>query len=759
MTNDNATIYTAGTNKITAVTVENSNSAYLHSGGSTEIDAKALHNDNASIDAGADLHLTIPAITNENDAYLGVGGTLTVEGGSLVNQNKAYVGAGKDVIYSGQVVNNNNGSYIGAGRDAVFTAAVLFANSQKATLAVGGDLHLQTQVLTNADASAIAVGGSAELLAQANLSNSGGSQLEIQRRAAITTGVLLNENSYLGIGGDAEISAADELRNTDGSYLAVDGSAVITAGRFANSGNSSVFVTKNLELTGAGDFLNEDGLIAIGGSGVISAANIYNQNGAGLAYGSLLNAAGSLTLNAQGTLLNRSSDIESQQQITISARDLINKKDVFETSFAETHQEVSYKIPHLQGSRYYDAVRRFDRQILTGVIDEETNDANIISGGDMTIVLQNNLTNHYSKIAAGGNLTVDAGGTAENIGYQGTKHYYDNGEDTHYWKYKKHRRFHVGCKWIYGTTVIPYSDHTVYDLPPGATSERRSLLSGATGIKINAGKIVNRTIQADGREYVATDDTNHEILQNNVTVPEYKEKEGVGTNVGAELDNSSASAAVPVQLKKLLDIGQLAINSKIYTLNADPSAKYLVETNKKYADYHEFLSSDYLLERVKADPEKVSKRLGDGYFEQKLVIEQITQLTGRQYLENYGSDMEQYAALMEAGALAAQEMQLTIGVGLTAQQVATLKSDIVWLVEEPVNGQKVLVPEVYLAGVREEDLKPSGALIIGGEVELYSKQDIENIGTIKADGTVALRGENLLNRGAVAGENIQAEAG
>ena len=424
----------------------------------------------------------------------------------------------------------------------------------------------------------------------------------------------------------------------------------------------------------------------------------------------------------------------------------------------ETHQELSYKIPHLQGSRYYDAVRRFDRQILTGVIDEETNDANIISGGDMQITLQNNLTNHYGKIAAGGVLTVDAGGTVENIGYQGTKHYYDNGEDTHYWKYKKHRRFHVGCKWKYGTTIIPYSDHTVYDLPQSAVSERRSLLSGATGIKINAGKIVNRTIQADGREYVATDGTNHEILQNNATVPEYKEKEGVGTNVGAELDNSSASAAVPVQLKKLLDIGQLAVNSKIYTLNNDPSAKYLVETNKKYADYHEFLSSDYLLARVKADPEKVSKRLGDGYFEQKLVIEQITQLTGRQYLGDYGSDMEQYAALMEAGALAAQEMQLTIGVGLTAQQVATLKSDIVWLVEETVNGQKVLVPEVYLASVREEDLKPSGALIIGGEVELYSKQDIENIGTIGADGTVALRGENLLNRGGISAENITAEA-
>ena len=186
---------------------------------------------------------------------------------------------------------------------------------------------------------------------------------------------------------------------------------------------------------------------------------------------------------------------------------------------------------------------------------------------------------------------------------------------------------------------------------------------------------------------------------------------------------------------------------------------YLIETNKKYADYHEFLSSDYLLERVKADPEKVSKRLGDGYFEQKFVIEQIAKLTGRPYLGDYGSDMEQFAALMEAGAVAAKELNLEIGVALTAEQMASLTSDIVWLVEEEVNGQKVLVPEVFLASVRAADLTNDGALIVGGDVAIYSKENIENIGTIKADGTVDLKGENINNLGGrIAGENVKLDA-
>ena len=114
---------------------------------------------------------------------------------------------------------------------------------------------------------------------------------------------------------------------------------------------------------------------------------------------------------------------------------------------------------------------------------------------------------------------------------------------------------------------------------------------------------------------------------------------------------------------------------------------------------------------------------------------------------------------MEAGAVAAEELNLEIGVALTAEQMASLTSDIVWLVEENINGQKVLVPEVFLASVREADLTSDGALIVGGDVAIYSKEDIENIGTIKADGTVDLKGENINNLGGrIAGGNVKLDA-
>ena len=143
----------------------------------------------------------------------------------------------------------------------------------------------------------------------------------------------------------------------------------------------------------------------------------------------------------------------------------------------------------------------------------------------------------------------------------------------------------------------------------------------------------------------------------------------------------------------------------------------------------------------------------------EFVIEQIAKLTGRPYLGDYGSDMEQFAALMNAGAVIAEEINLKVGVALTAEQMASLTTDIVWLVEEEVNGQKVLVPEVFLASVRAADLTNDGALIVGGDVAIYSKENIENIGTIKADGTVDLKGENINNLGGrITGENVKLDA-
>ena len=701
---------------IHAGTLENTANGYIESGKDIDVTvAGRLHQEKSTLKSGADANIVAGSIVNEANSLISAAENMDVKVDASLDNNKSTMLAGQTMKVSGMDITNANTALM-TGQNLELNGKRTVTNTA-ANIYFDGNSKITAGSLVNKDMGSIHTGNDSIIVAD-NMLNTR-SAIDVQDNLTAEVGSFTNEDSgYIGIGKDADFSA----------------------GSFTNQSLGSIFVSGTLKERTDKDFVNEDGLIAVGGSGEISADNIYNRNNSNYKQGSVISAAGGLTLNAENTLLNRSSDIESEKNITINAGNVENVKDKFVTDWDVTYEYISYKIPHLEGSRYYDAMREFTRTIHTGVIKEETNDANIIASGNITINADNNVTNHYSKIMAGKDLTINAGGIVENIGYQGTIHHDDLGQDNHYWKYKKHKRWHIGCHWVYGTTVIPYEDHNVYDQEPGAYSERLAVLGATGSVKINAAKTVNKTLEADGKQY---DDREK-------TVP---------TDVEDKLSGNSAAENNPLNQDKLLGIESININSKIYKLNNDPSAKYLIETNKKYADYHEFLSSDYLLERVKADPEKVSKRLGDGYFEQKFVIEQIAKLTGRPYLGDYVSDMEQFAALMEAGAVAAEELNLEIGVALTAEQMASLTSDIVWLVEEEVNGQKVLVPEVFLAYVRAADMTNDGALIVGGDVAIYSKENIENIGTIRADGTVDLKGENINNLGGrITSENVKLDA-
>lgn len=736
--------------------------ATLKAGNNLQLRANALKNTNNSLlSAANDANINIAASISNNKSIILAGNDLDVKAADFINQDTALVNYGQNGTLA--VANRfaNDGATISTDSNNALTKITTtdFSNTNKGAFVSKGSLQLEASNTLNNNYANIYVSGDGEIKA-GMLLNSNLANLHTGGDAKITADTMRSSKASIDVQGNLEADLGS-FTNQDSAYFGVGKNAVInTSNDFTNKDLGNIFVTKDLTINSIGDFLNEDGLVAVGASGTISATNITNQNKAGVKQGSLINAVGDLSLNAQETVLNRSSDIESEGNISIKAKNLVNKKEIFETSFKESHEDISYKIPHLNAPNYYDAVRKFDRQILTAQIDKETADANIIASGNINIDLDKDLSNHYSKIKAGKNLTVNAGGTVENVGYQGTIHYYDRGNDYHYWKYKKHRRMHIRCRWVYGTTVIPYYDHTMRD-EEGTDSERLSLLSGVGGVKINAADIVNKTHQAKGKvgdlpesdAYFKTDADKH-LTDEKL----YKEKQDVSTSVEGKADDKAAAGKDNQTGDKMMDISSLHINSKIFKLTEDATAKYLIETNKKFADYHEFLSSDYLLERVKADPEKVGKRLGDGYFEQQFVLQQIGTLTGKKYLGDYGSDMEQFAALMNAGAVVAEAMDLKVGVALTAEQMASLTTDIVWLVEEVVNGEKVLVPEVFLAQVRSEDLRPDGALIVGGEVELYSKQDIKNMGNIKSDGTVALRAENVDNKGDIAGEILTVKA-
>ncbi|WP_433770588.1 filamentous hemagglutinin N-terminal domain-containing protein [Pseudomonas putida] len=188
--------------------------------------------------------------------------------------------------------------------------------------------------------------------------------------------------------------------------------------------------------------------------------------------------------------------------------------------------------------------------------------------------------------------------------------------------------------------------------------------------------------------------------------------------------------------------------------------KYLIETNPVLTDLKQFMSSDYLLTNLGYDPDIAAKRLGDGFFEQRLIQQAVVERTGQRFIDGQTSDETMFKYLMNNAIASKDELNLSVGVTLTAQQVAALTHDIVWLEEHEVNGEKVLVPVLYLAQA-DNRLAPNGALIQGGDVTLIAGQDLNNAGTLRATNNLAASaGQDLTNSGLIeAGNRLDLLAG
>ena len=654
---------------------------------------------------------------------------LTIKADKINNSQSAILANQAMTITASELKNQTNG-YIASDGNLEIDAKNV--TNQTATIKTKADLSLVGDMVDNKAHALIYADGSSDYTLQHSLTNTE-SAISSKENLNLKAANITNQSQAMLESGKILTLSAEQTVINDAAAMTSAAKTEIAAQNIYHRNQSGIYAD-GLKLTAQEDIQNTDSLLVSNQDATLAAKNISNTEDA------VLFAHGDIHLTAEQNILNQSSDIESKKDITIQAQQLTNEKKVFETDWDVTNQIISYRIPHWGGD-YYNAIRTFNRNIHTGVIKAETAEGNILADGNIDI--QSNVVNHYSKIVAGQDLNI-SGDRVENYGYQGTIVIADRGNDVQYWRYKHHGKHHIHCHMVYGSTTIPYSYDEIQEEPIA----RLGILGGNNKVTIQANTIDNKTYNA-GKEEITYKTTEKNPLNiSSVTLTDGTTKLKLNTDIIKLTQGQNA-------VNQMQD---LVLNTKIFTINENPSAKYLIETNEKFANYQKFLSSDYLLNRVKSDPAKVAKRLGDGYYEQTLVTEQITNLTGRKYLSGYTSDLEQYKALMENGAVAAEKLNLTIGIALTPEQVAALTSDMVWLVETEVNGQTVLVPQIYLASIKAQDLTKDGALITGGEIELYAKDTLTNIGTIQADKTTLIKAGNLTNQtGQIKGQDINLE--
>ncbi|MGT2433614.1 two-partner secretion domain-containing protein [Cupriavidus basilensis] len=192
-------------------------------------------------------------------------------------------------------------------------------------------------------------------------------------------------------------------------------------------------------------------------------------------------------------------------------------------------------------------------------------------------------------------------------------------------------------------------------------------------------------------------------------------------------------------------------DNALFKIHGEPGTRYLIETDPRFTNQRQWLSSDLMLTQLGRDPTHVLKRLGDGYYEARLVADAVMLGTGQRFVGDYTDNEAQYKALMQSGVEFGKQFHLNLGTGLTADQMRALTTDIVWLVEKTVTlkdgtSQRVLVPQVYLK-VREGDLKGDGTLMAARNTAIQTDGDVKNTGTIASRGVTLMDAANIHNGG------------
>ena len=724
------------------------NSGTIYSKGNTDLRASRLENDKT---IAAERNLSAAAKENiRNQGKLLAGENMGIYAGKTLDNAGHAMESGNNLsIETGDAINNAAGTIKSGGSQQIKAGHTL--TNTEGTLAADGNINIQTDKMTGDGI--VSAGKKAGILLEKDFTNTGrleaGSSLSLavkgnitNRKEILSCGHLALESKNIRNEETGEIKGADTetaAENTWANHGLVNGENVhIRANHITNENKGRIYGTR---LSVEADTLDNLGTYKEKAPVIASREhmNLFITDTLTNTEHALIRAEGNLTIGGQSDengkitgktekIENRSAYLESGGNMAIGVNHLENRNEHFSTknvlagkthheeavgqgqtdrftlggkgtagaAYIERHGHVDHLYTPDNGDYDHFTTYIYDRSVYEDRIDT-TDPAHIAAGGSLSLEA-GRAVNDRSVMTAGKTFTLH-GADIENRDEKGHKTVKEEGTATSYWTKRVHHGAHIHKRTETRTTRTDY-------MPADAVTD---------------------TI------VIAAVDKAH-------TNPVYE-----GTKAEAYLSPSK---------RKPLHIS----DSSLYHVTSDPTARYLVETDPAYADRKTFLSSDYFFRRMQYDPEKLEKRLGDGYYESQLVRDRLMQLKGRPAGES------EYKALMDAAVRWAQENKdVRIGMALTEDQKAALKEDIVWMVESSVllpdgNIVKALVPEVYLAHGKNGTLTGS-ALISAENIDIHATNDILSRGTVIAGDTMRLSASDINNEGGtIKGSTILEEA-
>ncbi|WP_338967060.1 hemagglutinin repeat-containing protein [Fusobacterium nucleatum] len=672
---------------------------------------------NGRIQANNTLELYLKDIVNNSKVFSK--DRINIESKNLNNKNE-IVAVGKVVINSDGLENDNT-------KGVIFSKDELNITSNKIDLTrnigAGKLLKLTTNKLERQDS--YITGSDLDITINGDYTNN----KELIGKNLKLTANNLENNSIMASAGKTELKGNNSFKNNANSLLYGRELIKLEGTNFTNEGEVSSFGDLNMNFTG--DITNLK-TIEVAGNGIIKANNYINK--------------GYLTGNhsykwVEGSKSNINKNNLPKELIEKANRDVENNKHGKFRGWDEPEANIEW--------------------VKEAESNYKSNKAYLKIGGNLTFNITNKLLNQEADILAGKNITINAGelnNTREgkdvdititfarkyhyryhHHGHNKTGHGYFRADE----KYKQTLYSDKPTQIIAGGNINinakKVGNGEYQDYKSGYINDIKKVekASNIKDIDINK-NIDTETTSNIGKDGSSKIDDAFEITNNSI-VKKIKEDSAVGVEDYIEIPKN--------------DNGMFIVNKK----GANPKFSYLIETNPKMIDKGFYLSSDYFFSRIKFNPDKNIRLLGDAFYENRLITRAVLEGTGKRFL--YSNDVNEERKKLFDNAVAAQkDLNLSLGIALSKEQINNLKSDILWYVEEVVNGEKVLVPKLYLSkNTLKSIVEEQGNIIkAGGNFVINNASIVDNSGKIIAKNNVVINSKNIYQNAAYSDTGIYA---
>ena len=727
--------------------------------GNVAVNTSSLSNTQGGQVSGANVTVQTGTVDNSGGkigTFAGPDGDVTITATGALTNTKGQIGATHDLTVNAATL-TGGGAY-SAAHDVAVTVQGDFAPTPDFQFNAGHDLTF-TLPGTFTNAAALQAADNLNINAS-DIANSGA----ISAGGTLTTHSATLENTGALVGGSVSLNATQSIKN-------VGSTALIGA---TNSAGLLELLAPDIENRDDTTATDTQATTAIYGLGAVVLAGGKNADGSYTNaniirnQSALIQSAGNMTLDANQvtntrttmttTGLNQPVDPSLLTQLGIS---LSGCTAISMVACSADHPYVGWTTPDNpafltmiggvytvppHGGQWNSGYQytTYTGVALANLIASISPQAKIIAGGNLDASKVGLFQNYWSAVAAAGNIaapvTLDQNSWQGQVApgvqvtYSGYYHYTNYDHSIGDWTLPFGNVPFVGSN-PGGYQVAP-ADIRTYALPSyESTFVAGGTLSG-TGVNIN---------NTGGNGGIPSLGLVPGQSLGGVTVGGLNGSAG-GTKVGVAsvtggggLVNPVIASATAVNVLSNLTIPQ----GGLFSPDTAPNAPYLIETNPAFTSQTSFISSNYYLQQLGLNPQTVEKRLGDGLYEQQLVQNQITSLTGKAVLGPYADTQSMYEALMAAGASLAGSLNLPLGMSLSPAQVAALTSNVIIMQTEVVDGQSVLVPVVYLAKASQQDM--NGPLIAANNIDLQNAQTFNNSGTVQASNTLSIQGQQIDN--------------